>query len=215
MALMAQNIWLGWILNGGMVAWIAYATGRFYIGAWIARKGWIQNASDNLALLRSLLWPMLLGGWSLEAVHLLTEDAEVGTVYALVGAAGGILHALATPMIAVGYACALILLFNGRSVKWLVAPFGAVGRMALTNYVLQSVAIVLILTGVGPGLALAGKAGIATFLPLVILFYGAQIVLSNFWLKHYAYGPLEWAWRALTYGERPKMRRSTIAEAAR
>lgn len=214
MALMAQNTWLGWILNGGLVGWIAYATGRFYVGAWIARKGWVQNASDNLAFFRRLLWPLLLGGWALEAVHLLTENAESGTLYAVVGAAGGILHALATPMIAVGYACALILLFNGRSAKWLVAPFGAVGRMALTNYVLQSVAIVLILTGVGPGLALAGKASIATFLPLVFAFFSAQIVFSHFWLKHFAYGPLEWCWRALTYGERPKMLRSAIAGAS-
>lgn len=210
MGLMAQNIWLGWILNGGLIAWVAYGTGRFYIGAWIARKGWIQNASDNLAFFRQLLWPLLLGGWALEAVHLLTENAEPGTIYSLIGASGGVLHALATPMIAGGYACALILLFNGRAAKWLVAPFGAVGRMALTNYVLQGMAIVLILTGVGPGLALAGRAGIATFLPLVILFYGAQIVLSHFWLKHFAYGPLEWAWRALTYGERPKMRRAAV-----
>ncbi|MEE4350111.1 MAG: DUF418 domain-containing protein [Pacificimonas sp.] len=214
MALMAENIWLAWILNGGLLAWIAYATGRFYIGAWIARKGWVQNAPDNLAFFRRLLWPLLLGGWALEAVHLLTGDAEAGTVYALIGATGSVLHALATPMIAAGYACALILLFNGRSARWLVAPFGAVGRMALTNYVLQSVAIVLILTGVGPGLALAGRASISTFLPLVLAFYGAQVVLSHFWLKHFAYGPLEWCWRALTYGERPGMRRAVRANAA-
>ena len=183
MSLMAENNWLGWIMNGGLVAWIAYATGRFYIGAWIARKGWIQNA----------------------------ENAEPGTTLSAISAWGGILHALATPLIAIGYGCALILLFNGRSAKWLVAPFGAVGRMALTNYVLQSIAIVLILTGVGPGLALAGKAGIATFLPLVAIFYGAQVLISNFWLKRFSYGPLEWVWRALTYGERPAMRRSTSA----
>lgn len=214
MALMAQNNWLGWILNGGLIAWIAYATGRFFVGAWIARKGWVQNASENLAFFRRLLWPLLLGGWALEAVHLLTEDAAPGTMFAMIGAAGGVFHALATPMMAAGYAWALILLFNGRSAKWLVAPFGAVGRMALTNYVLQSVAIILILTGVGPGLALAGKASIATFLPLVFAFYGAQIVFSHLWLKYLAYGPLEWCWRALTYSERPKMLRTVPAGAS-
>lgn len=211
MGLMAENNWLGWIMNGGLVAWIAYATGRFYIGAWIARKGWIQNASTNLAPFRRVLWPTLVLGLALEATHLLTENAEPGATLSAISAWGGILHALATPLIAIGYGCALILFFNGRSAKWLVAPFGAVGRMALTNYVLQSIAIVLILTGVGPGLALAGKAGIATFLPLVAIFYGAQVLISNFWLKRFSYGPLEWVWRALTYGERPAMRRSTSA----
>ena len=198
MGLMAENNWLGWIMNGGPVAWIAYATGRFYIGAWIARKGWIQNASTNLAPFRRVLWPTLVLGLALEATHLLTENAEPGTTLSAISAWGGILHALATPLIAIGYGCALILLFNGRSAKWLVAPLGAGGRGALTNYVLQSIAIVLILTGVGPGLALAGKAGIATFLPLVAIFYGAQVLISNFWLKRFSYGPLEWVWRALT-----------------
>ena len=59
--------------------------------------------------------------------------------------------------------------------------------------------------------ASARKAGIATFLPLVAIFYGAQVLISNFWLKRFSYGPLEWVWRALTYGERPAMRRSTSA----
>jgi uncharacterized protein len=93
--------------------------------------------------------------------------------------------------------------------SWLVKPFACVGQMALTNYVMQSVAIVLILTSAGPGLGLAGKAGLSTFLPLVIGFYALQVILSHFWMKAFAFGPLEWIWRWLTYGKIPKFRRPT------
>ncbi|WP_340588982.1 DUF418 domain-containing protein [Erythrobacter alti] len=213
MSLMAENLWLGWLLNGGLIGWIAYATGRFYIGAWIARKGWIQNAKDNLSPFRRWLWPLLLGGWSLEAVRLLSEEGLIGSGEPWTAVAGEALHAIATPMIAAGYVCALVLLFNTRVSSWLVRPFAPVGRMALTNYVMQGFAITLILTGVGPGLALAGKAGLSAFLPMVFAFYAAQVVFSHLWLTYFAYGPLEWGWRALTYAERPRFRRAVRIDA--
>lgn len=113
-------------------------------------------------------------------------------------------------MIAAGYVCALVVLFQSRSLSWLARPFAPVGQMALTNYLMQSVAIIFILTSWGPGLGLAGKAGASTFLPFVVIFFAAQIVFSHLWLRSFAYGPVEWLWRALTYGSRPALRR-TIA----
>ena len=85
--------------------------------------------------------------------------------------------------------------------------------MALTNYLTQSVAIILILTSVGPGLGLAGKAAISTFLPLVVVFFAAQIIVSWFWMKAFAFGPAEWLWRALTYKTVPRMRRAKVVPA--
>jgi len=200
LGLMADNIRLDWLLGGGLIAWIAYATGRFYMGAWIARQGWIQNSGDRRDGFRRWLWPLLLGGLALETAHLLGEN----TAFA---AAAKILHAIATPMIAAGYVCALVLLFHGSGRGRIVRLLAPVGQMALTNYVMQSFAVLFILTGVGPGLGLAGRAGIATFLPLVILFFACQIAISHAWLKAFAYGPLEWAWRTLTYGKAPPIRR--------
>jgi len=82
--------------------------------------------------------------------------------------------------------------------------------MALTNCLVQSVAIILILTFAGPGFGFAGKAGVSTFLPLVIAFFAAQIVFSHVWMKAFAFGPVEWLWRALTYSSAPPMRRTTL-----
>lgn len=197
---MLQSTWYGWLLTGGLVGWIAYGLGRFFMGAWVARQGWIQNSASNLALFRRWLWPMLLGGLALEALHLLIEPVEGG---ALTAVAGFLLHGVATPMIAAGYICAIVLMFQGGTMSWLVKPFAPVGQMALTNYLMQSVAILTIFVGFG----LAGRAGIATFLPMVVVFYGFQILYSHFWMKAFAFGPAEWLWRTLTYGEMPKLRR--------
>ena len=120
-----------------------------------------------------------------------------------------VLHGVATPMIAAGYICAIVLLFHGGSLSWLVKPFAPVGQMALTNYLMQSVAIITIFVGFG----LAGRASIATFLPVVVAFYGFQILYSHFWMKTFAFGPAEWLWRALTYGELPRLRREKVAVA--
>lgn len=206
LSLMAGNTVSGWLLTGGFIAFVFYALGRFFMGAWVARQGWIQNASTNLPLFQRWLWPCLICGLLLELAHLLTEDMVDGLAFGMLAATA---HAVATLLIAAGYVCALVLIFHGKTFAWLVEPLAPVGQMALTNYVSQSIAIILILTSVGPGLGLAGKAGISTFLPLVVAFFAAQVVFSHFWMKAFAFGPLEWLWRALTYGTLPKMSRTS------
>lgn len=204
-ARMLHSTWYGWLLTGGLVGWVAYALGRFFVGAWVARQGWIQNSASNLALFRRWLSPMLLGGLALETLHLIVEPLDGGAPTAMVAF---VLHGVATPLIAAGYICAIVLLFHGGTMSWLVKPFAPVGQMALTNYLMQSAAILTIFVGFG----LAGRAAIATFLPMVVAFFALQILYSHFWMKAFAFGPAEWLWRALTYRELPRLRR--IREAA-
>jgi uncharacterized protein len=211
-ALMNKD-YLGWFLTGGLLGWVFYALGRFFMGAWVARRGWIQNASNHLHLFHRWLWPLLIAGLLLESTHLLTDDLSETALFGQMELLRTILHATATPLIAAGYVCAIVVLFHGRSLSWLVRPFAPVGQMALTNYLTQSVAIILILTSVGPGLGLAGNAGISTFLPLVVAFFTAQIAFSYFWMRAFAFGPAEWLWRTLTYGTVPTMRRRKVAPA--
>ena len=109
--------------------------------------------------------------------------------------------------LSLAYVAGLVLLFQRprfRSGLRLLAPLG---RMALTNYLLQSVAMVLLLYGVGLGLL--GKAGAAVCGGLCVLIYGLQIALSGWWLRWFRFGPAEWAWRSLTYGRLQPMRLSS------
>ena len=56
------------------------------------------------------------------------------------------------------------------------------------------------------GLALAGKIGTLAIAGIVTAFFAVQVIASHWWLARYTYGPMEWVWRALTYGERPPMK---------
>ena len=77
--------------------------------------------------------------------------------------------------------------------------------MALTNYLLQSVICSLIFTGAGFGLV--GTLDRFELYPLVLAIWVLQLWLSPLWLERYQFGPVEWLWRALTYGHAPAMRR--------
>ena len=117
------------------------------------------------------------------------------------------LHLFAVPVLAAGYVAAVVVGFRRQfAARELLAPFAAAGRMALTNYLTQSLVFGFVLFGVGPGLALAGRIGTAAVIGIVCGIYALQVVFSRWWLGRYAYGPAEWLWRALTYGERPAMK---------
>ena len=90
----------------------------------------------------------------------------------------------------------------GRVLGWL-AP---AGRMALTNYLLQSVVAAIAFHGYG--FALWGQLGRAAQVALVFAVFAAQVVLSALWLSRFRFGPVEWLWRWLTYGTRPPMRQA-------
>ena len=71
--------------------------------------------------------------------------------------------------------------------------------MALTNYVGQSVICTLLFYGTGLGLG--GTMGPTLYLPIGIAIYAGQVMASRVWLASFRFGPLEWIWRMLTYGE--------------
>ncbi len=210
-SLLAVN-WYGWVLNGGLIGWILYALGRFLIGAWVARKGWLQRAADLLPEYRKWLLILLPIGLAGELLVTLInmELVTFGKVTDTVIYRG--LHYITAPTLAAGYVCAVVLAFHSRVWRFIPSLFAPVGRMALTNYVTQSFFIGALLYGFAFGLA--GKIGAASMLGACIAFFACQIVFSHLWLTYFRFGPLEWAWRALTYGEKPKMMREAEQPAA-
>lgn len=81
----------------------------------------------------------------------------------------------------------------------------AVGRMALTNYLMHSLIAVFLFTGAG--LALVGRLGRAELYLVVLAIWVFQLFASEWWMERFRFGPLEWLWRCLTYGAAPAMRR--------
>lgn len=96
-----------------------------------------------------------------------------------------------------GYTAIVALLWLRMKSRVLQRTFAPVGRMALTNYVGQSVICMLVFRGAG--LALGGPT---LYLPLGVGIYVVQLALSRLWLTRFNFGPLEWVWRMLTYGSR-------------
>lgn len=107
--------------------------------------------------------------------------------------------------VAVGYLGLLVLFCKTGAWRGLRARLAAVGRMALTNYLMHSVICLFIFTGAG--LALLGRFSRAEVYVIVFGIWILQLLISPVWLKIFQYGPVEWLWRALTYRQMPKILR--------
>lgn len=86
-----------------------------------------------------------------------------------------------------------------------LARLAPVGQMALTNYISHSVICTTIFYGYGFGLY-DKLAPTVTFL-LVFVIYGAQIIVSRWWMSRFRFGAMEWVWRSATYGQIQPIRR--------
>ena len=106
---------------------------------------------------------------------------------------------------ALGYLGLILWMIKSNWIESLRARLAAVGRMALTNYLMHSFFALLIFSGAGLGLI--GKLSLVELYPIVLLIWIFQLALSPWWLERFYFGPVEWLWRWLTYLERPKMRR--------
>lgn len=104
---------------------------------------------------------------------------------------------------------ALLVVAGGRAARAL-RVFSDVGRMALTNYLMQSVVMTLLLYSYGFDLA-DGPGTTLWLLMHLAFFFFVQVPLSRFWLRRYRFGPAEWLWRSLTYGNLQPMRRTVPA----
>ena len=118
------------------------------------------------------------------------------------------------PSIAVGLGYIGLVMLACRSglLRGASRPFAAVGRMALSNYLLQTVICTTIFYG--HGLGYYGAVDRVGQLAIVIGVWTVQLVASPIWLRHYPFGPAEWVWRSLTYGERPPFRRVPVPASA-
>lgn len=117
---------------------------------------------------------------------------------------GGIPNYLGSILVAFGHIGAVVLVVKSDALRTIVSRFAAVGRMALSNYLAQSLVMTTLFYGFGLGL----YAEVSRFWQqgFVIAFVALQLLLSPWWLKHFRFGPAEWLWRSLTYRQRQPMR---------
>ena len=200
-----------WLLS--VFAWSYYAMvlGRFLVGLWLFRQGWMQRAGDHLAGFRRWAPRLLLLGLALAFA-----DAATGALDPELAPAGeaaaNALHGAAQLTLALGYGATLVVLMQRERWRRILSGLGDVGRMALTNYLAQSLVYLFVFYGFGLGLMRYGGALVC--LLIAAPAFALQIGFSRWWLARYRFGPAEWLWRSATYGRWQPFRRETVVTAA-
>jgi uncharacterized protein len=100
----------------------------------------------------------------------------------------------------------IMLMYRSGWFKWLFALMRPVGQMAFTNYLMQSFLVGLFFYGVGFGMY--GKLQRYEIYYVVAATWALEIIWSHIWLRYFRFGPLEWAWRSLTYWKKQPFKKN-------
>ncbi|MBP2214848.1 DUF418 domain-containing protein [Arthrobacter sp. CAN_C5] len=172
------------------------ALSMFLLGMAAARGGVLERRVESSVLRRTAIicLPIGLLAAGSQAYLLYYADRDRFSVLATG------LTTLTAPLQTAGYVCLVLLLFRSRLGGTVLKMLAPTGRMALTNYVGQSLVLALLFTGLGLGLTNALPP--ASVLGVVVALFAAQLVLSRLWLSRFNAGPLEALLRSVTYGRR-------------
>jgi uncharacterized protein len=185
----------------------------FLLGFYAYRRGFFQNLSSHQPFIRRVLIYGFILGLAGNVAFAAVAGKEAVFPPSLAGIAGVISYAFGVPALALFFIAAVATMWQKEVWRRLLAFLAPVGRMALTNYLLQTVICVLIFYGYGFGqFGRVGASG-ATLIALAIFLF--QVLLSALWLKYFSYGPMEWIWRQLTYRQRLNLRLKHNQTAAR
>jgi uncharacterized protein len=169
----------------------------FKIGVFAARRSaafyWALIATGVLAGVPVILYGTyrdFVSGW----------DFRYGFFY------GAQFNYWASLPVSLGWVGAVMLASKSTALLPITRRLAAVGRMAFTNYIMQTVICTTIFYGHGFGLF--GEFDRVSQFGVVISIWILQLVISPIWLRHFLFGPLEWLWRSLTYWQREPFRRA-------
>jgi len=209
----AADMW-AWLSTDDALTTGLASFGKLLLGFWAGRTGILALASSSrgsadahkaavVLMRRGLVWGSFLG--------VVSQGILVADWVPMLGAESWGMRVARTALWQVGvlalaasYVCVIVLLFRRPSWRRRLAIFAPVGRMAFTNYLAQSVICVLIFYGLGLGLY--GSVGPTASIGIAIVVFVAQAIFSAWWLRLFRFGPAEWVWRSLTYGQRQPFR---------
>ena len=178
--------------------------GMFLLGTWFVRSGVMENPGAHLPLFRKLaIYGLPIGIGIGLLTSLIAMSHTPGDRYDGWGIAIG-LSTIGNLPACLGYVGMIVLMLHSKTVLSRINVLGPAGRMALTNYLLQSLICATFFYGYAMGRWGMPRAQQVLF---VFVVYAAQIVFSYWWLSAFQYGPMEWLWRSFTYGHVPQFRR--------
>jgi len=203
-----ENVSAWWTMVGhGVVGLMPRTISVMMIGMALFKTGFLSG--------RAPVWlyivMLLIGAASLALVGyqaLINWNLEFETIHML--GAGVAANAGLSIFVSIGYASLFILLVKAGA-RLLTEPLAAVGRMAFTNYIMQSLVMTTIFWGGGRGLGLWGEVDRLTLWAIVLAVWALQLIWSPLWLSRFQMGPLEWIWRRLSYGKQVRIGKAAAA----
>ena len=171
----------------------------YLLGFYVGKRNILRDVAAHRSLLRrvrnwGLSIGLLISGFVAFAVNAFPPITAIVALF--------FNQALSGPLQAMGYAAALVLWLERPNAQQRLRPLAVYGRMALTNYLGQSLIAFLIFTR----LRLANRLTLDWVMLIAVAIIVGQIVFSVWWLRRFRFGPLEWVWRTLTYGTRQPLR---------
>ncbi|MGO1001419.1 DUF418 domain-containing protein [Lysobacter sp. CA196] len=176
--------------------------GLFLIGAWFVRSGTLADPAAHRHRLKSMIAYGVPAGVALTGLSLLIDSSPTFTPVSAASVAASTLHMLGALPLALALIAGVVLIVHGGA-RWPLR-FAPAGRMALSNYLAQSLIGTLAFYGYGVGLW--GQVPLAALIAATFAVFALQMLLSAAWLQRYRFGPIEWLWRAFTYWGWPPMR---------
>jgi uncharacterized protein len=190
---------------GATLIWGPNILALFLIGLQVGRRDLLRNVPQHLPGIRRWLgWLLPLGivanlaGLALSGVADPSVPSPAMWLQQLCFSVGA-------PALSFSYVLLITLLSQSAGWPRRLAPLQAVGRMALTNYLMHSVVFTMLANGYGLGLY--GRVAPSVGLVLTVTMFLLQIPLSVWWLSRFRFGPVEWLWRSLSYRGFQPMRR--------
>jgi uncharacterized protein len=189
------------------------AFAMFLLGFTVGRSGALRDIAGHAApIARVRAWGLGFGLAAMVAERVLAATGgyavfrpqRAGQVVLL---AGDLLFAFGATALALGYAATLILAAQTPRGRSALAPLAGVGRLALTVYLTQTLIFTTLFYGYGFGQAY--RLGPVAVTAWAVVIFAVQVVLCQWWLKYFRFGPAEWLWRSLTYLKWQPLRRRT------
>ncbi len=188
----------------GVVFFYPVVLGLFLLGMVAARRELLADPAAHTALLRRILRLGVLVGLPCAVIYAIAyryTSMSMPDGWSLLSTT---LHTVGGIALGWSYAAFLVLRAVAGKADAVIRLLAPVGRMALTNYIMHSFITAVLFHSYG--FALFGRVEIWQGMLLCVVIFAAQIVLSSLWLRHFHFGPIEWIWRAATYGTFPSFR---------
>lgn len=183
-------------------------------GFYVGRRRIIQNLPEHIPWIKRVMaWCFVIGFVAAAIAATLFLLIEPTGRASMVGFFGGMLFTIQRPLLCLFYISAIALLsLKYERARKIFSPLAIVGRMPLTNYLMQSVIFTALLYSWGLGLY--GRVGPAACLGLTVIIFAVQVLYSRWWFERFRFGPMEWLWRGATYGHFPALRSEPSRAAA-